>query len=139
MGVLSIVQKVGTPFFLTGGTALSRYYTHHRYSDDLDFFVAGDPNYSGYVDAILKELIESEARNHPLQKSFNWRDIVAEAKSKEVGADPEIFYEILMSFPLKSLNSIKWITPPDAGTFRTHLEIIASDILYGRMNSLSRK
>lgn len=39
-GVLSIVQNAaGTPFFLTGGTALSRYYTHHRYSDGLDFFV----------------------------------------------------------------------------------------------------
>lgn len=25
-------------FYLTGGTALSRYYLHHRYSDDLDFF-----------------------------------------------------------------------------------------------------
>jgi predicted nucleotidyltransferase component of viral defense system len=25
-------------FFLTGGTALSAFYLHHRYSDDLDFF-----------------------------------------------------------------------------------------------------
>lgn len=25
-------------FYLTGGTALSAYYLHHRYSDDLDFF-----------------------------------------------------------------------------------------------------
>lgn len=25
-------------FYLTGGTALSRFYYHHRYSDDLDFF-----------------------------------------------------------------------------------------------------
>lgn len=25
-------------FYLTGGTALSEYYLHHRYSDDLDFF-----------------------------------------------------------------------------------------------------
>ncbi len=28
-----------SPFYLTGGTALSRFYYHHRYSDDLDFFV----------------------------------------------------------------------------------------------------
>jgi hypothetical protein len=26
------------PFYLSGGTALSAYYLHHRYSDDLDFF-----------------------------------------------------------------------------------------------------
>jgi predicted nucleotidyltransferase component of viral defense system len=34
-----VQNAAGTPFFLTGGTALSRYYTHHRYSDGLDFFV----------------------------------------------------------------------------------------------------
>lgn len=28
-----------TAFYLTGGTALSRGYYHHRYSDDLDLFV----------------------------------------------------------------------------------------------------
>ncbi len=28
-------------FYLTGGTCLSRYYYHHRYSDDLDFFFLG--------------------------------------------------------------------------------------------------
>lgn len=29
----------GSPFYLTGGTALSRGYYNHRYSDDLDYFV----------------------------------------------------------------------------------------------------
>ena len=29
-------------FYLSGGTALSRFYYHHRYSDDLDFFFRGD-------------------------------------------------------------------------------------------------
>jgi hypothetical protein len=38
-GVLRIVEKLGSPFYLTGGTALSRGYYHHRYSDDLDLFV----------------------------------------------------------------------------------------------------
>lgn len=28
-------------FYLTGGTCLSRFYFHHRYSDDLDFFFLG--------------------------------------------------------------------------------------------------
>jgi len=35
-GVLNIVKKSGTPFYLTGGTALSRGYFNHRYSDDLE-------------------------------------------------------------------------------------------------------
>ena len=38
-GVLQIVDKLGSPFYLTGGTALSRGYYDHRYSDDLDLFV----------------------------------------------------------------------------------------------------
>ena len=59
-GVLNIVQNAKTPFFLTGGTALSRYYTHHRYSDDLDFFVNRDPEYAEHVDTILQRLIEAE-------------------------------------------------------------------------------
>lgn len=38
-GVLRIAEELGSPFYLTGGTALSRGYYHHRYSDDLDLFV----------------------------------------------------------------------------------------------------
>jgi len=34
---MNILNRSGTDFFLTGGTALSRGYYHHRYSDDLDF------------------------------------------------------------------------------------------------------
>lgn len=54
------MQKAETPFFLTGGTALSRYYTHHRYSDDIDFFVIDDPDYAKHVNTILQRLIEAE-------------------------------------------------------------------------------
>lgn len=35
----------GTPFYLTGGTALSRGYYRHRYSDDLDYFVNDNPDF----------------------------------------------------------------------------------------------
>jgi len=53
-------QSAKTPFFLTGGTALSRYYTHHRYSDDLDFFVINDSEYAKHVNIILQKLIDAE-------------------------------------------------------------------------------
>ena len=217
-GVLNIVQNAKTPFFLTGGTALSRYYTHHRYSDDLDFFVNRDPEYAEHVGTILQRLIEAENsgvlsldsnsinkgmaytelfvtdseqseielkvefindiaahygsitmdpvlgridslrnilsnkltalfRSEPkdvvdihaiaLQQSFSWRDIVTEAKSKEVGAAPEIIYDMLNSFPLKYLDTIKWISRPDTDTFKQEIQNIADDILYGRNNSLT--
>ncbi len=39
--VLDILAKNSkfTSFYLTGGTALSEYYLHHRLSEDLDFFL----------------------------------------------------------------------------------------------------
>lgn len=36
--VLAAVFEEPVGFYLTGGTALSRFYLNHRYSDDLDFF-----------------------------------------------------------------------------------------------------
>ena len=44
-GVMNTISKCGVRFFLTGGTALSRAYYNHRYSDDLDFFVIIDDTY----------------------------------------------------------------------------------------------
>ncbi|MBI5122323.1 nucleotidyl transferase AbiEii/AbiGii toxin family protein [Candidatus Roizmanbacteria bacterium] len=56
MGKISILTKeqkilldiitnnnyVASNYYFTGGTALSEYYLHHRYSDDLDFFSRDD-------------------------------------------------------------------------------------------------
>lgn len=52
---------MNTPFYLTGGTALSRCYFKHRYSDDLDFFVNADKEYPRYVKTILQELRRCQA------------------------------------------------------------------------------
>jgi hypothetical protein len=50
--ILSLIQKSNVPFYLTGGTALSRHYLHHRYSDDLDLFVNRHPDFRALVEAI---------------------------------------------------------------------------------------
>ncbi len=42
-------------FYLTGGTALSRFYTHHRYSDDLDFFIHKKDSFLDGVKEIISE------------------------------------------------------------------------------------
>jgi predicted nucleotidyltransferase component of viral defense system len=42
---LSELYSQDSPFYLTGGTALSRFYLKHRWSDDLDFFVNNDSNF----------------------------------------------------------------------------------------------
>ncbi|RKX85974.1 MAG: hypothetical protein DRP57_02500 [Spirochaetes bacterium] len=61
-GVLNIVKKIGIPFYLTGGTALSRYYFNHRYSEDLDLFVNNDDRFSGYVDEFFKAIESSREK-----------------------------------------------------------------------------
>ena len=57
-GVMNTISKCGVLFFLTGGTALSRAYYNHRYSDDLDFFVNDDKNYSEQVKEVFFKLKE---------------------------------------------------------------------------------
>jgi len=57
-GVLNIISRSDTDFFLTGGTALSRAYYNHRYSDDLDFFLNKSQTYDEQQEKILALLRE---------------------------------------------------------------------------------
>ena len=59
--ILKIVDALETPFYLTGGTALSRCYLHHRYSDDLDFFVNNEPNFLPLVERIIASFKQQHA------------------------------------------------------------------------------
>lgn len=54
--LLKIINQVETGFYLTGGTAASRGYLHHRYSDDLDFFVNDESDFSLWVERIIQVL-----------------------------------------------------------------------------------
>jgi predicted nucleotidyltransferase component of viral defense system len=47
---------LGLPFYLTGGTALGRFYLNHRYSEDLDFFVNSNDDFSRHILVIKDEL-----------------------------------------------------------------------------------
>ncbi|RKY93299.1 MAG: hypothetical protein DRQ01_05095, partial [Ignavibacteriae bacterium] len=64
----------------------------------------------------------------------NFREIIKEAKSKEVGVDPVAIFEILNTFPVDKLNLIKWIDKPDLDIFKQDITRIADNILYGREN-----
>lgn len=54
--VLAILRKANTPFYLTGGTALSRFYYRHRYSEDLDFFVNSQKNFLDEAERLVQNL-----------------------------------------------------------------------------------
>jgi predicted nucleotidyltransferase component of viral defense system len=63
--VLRVITACDTDFYLTGGTALSRVYLHHRFSDDLDLFVNyasikdTDPRFRLYCDEVLNALVST--------------------------------------------------------------------------------
>ena len=219
-GVMSIIKKLNTPFFLTGGTALSRHYYNHRYSDDLDLFVASDNLYQDWIEKVLEALFQEEQRTmlvvdrqtirrlkeftqvfvhaslvprHSLKidfvndvaahygdfetnehlgtidswrnilsnkisalfrfepkdiadiwiiskkNTFEWKTILEEAKTKEVGVEPEIIYNIIKSFPIEKLDRVRWVQKPEYHHVKNDLEQIGEDLFYGRENSLNDK
>ena len=219
-GILRIVRKLNTPFYLTGGTALSRHYFNHRFSDDLDLFVNDNDSYGHYIDIIFQAFEKCQKsgeltidyqrlrkeENHTqfflLQKTdspygrvelrldlvndlaahyggfehddilgvtdswrnilsnkltsifryeakdfvdiwviarnraFLWKEVVQEAKTKEAGIDPIVMYEILTSFPVDALSSVKWNMAVDEKAFLRDLSVIANDIFTGNKNTL---
>jgi hypothetical protein len=57
--VLHDLAGIDTGFYLSGGTALSRGYLDHRFSDDLDFFVNDDANFQLWADRSIQTLSHS--------------------------------------------------------------------------------
>ena len=53
---LDFWKTLNLPFYLTGGTALGRFYLNHRYSEDLDFFVNQDENFNEYIKLFIQNL-----------------------------------------------------------------------------------
>lgn len=56
LNFLKWVKKIELPFYLTGGTALSRFYLNHRYSDDLDFFANNIKDFKSEIVKIRKSI-----------------------------------------------------------------------------------
>lgn len=55
---LALIQQQDTVFFLTGGTAVSRVYLHHRFSDDLDLFANLQPDFSIWCGSVIDALMQ---------------------------------------------------------------------------------
>lgn len=58
--VLARVRGLTTGFYLSGGTAASRAYLQHRFSDDLDLFTNDSPEFPLWADRVIEAL-----RRHP--------------------------------------------------------------------------
>ena len=70
--VLKRVFDVEDEFYLTGGTALSRFYQEKRYSDDLDFFTNNSTRFNFAVKNILAEL----SKEFTIETELDSRDFV---------------------------------------------------------------
>jgi hypothetical protein len=55
--ILRVINALDTGFYLTGGTAASRGYLHHRFSDDLDLFVNDNAAFGLWADRIIQALV----------------------------------------------------------------------------------
>lgn len=53
---LSWWLSLGLPFYLTGGTALGRFYLNHRFSDDLDFFTNANAQYTNSIAELNRKI-----------------------------------------------------------------------------------
>jgi len=65
--VLDVVFKLEDTFYLTGGTALSRFYQEKRYSDDLDFFTNSSNRFGYAVKNIVSELLKNFVVEYELE------------------------------------------------------------------------
>jgi hypothetical protein len=110
----------GLPFYLTGGTALGRFYLNHRYSEDMDFFVNADSDFQKYI-LFIKD---------KLQKEF--KTDISKALVNEIDVEQRLF-----TFPADSLLNIDWLMKPiDIGIFGQQLRKVADDFILAGNNSL---
>ena len=54
--VLAVVSRLDTGLYLTGGTAASRAYLRHRFSDDLDLFADDDHRFGLWAEQVIEAL-----------------------------------------------------------------------------------
>lgn len=118
--VLKDISSIDTPFHLTGGTALSRGYLNHRFSDDLDFFVNDDPHFELWTDRIITGLSQSSA----------WISQILQREERYVRlslAQAEINLKIEMVNDVPSRIGDPWIHPT-LGRMDTAENILAKKI-----------
>lgn len=98
---MSIVKKLNTPFYLTGGTALSRHYFNHRFSDDLDLFMNGNKSYSRHVEEIFRALEKHKGDREfsidyqKLRKEEGYTQLFLKKKAAQGSIDVELKIDLI--------------------------------------------
>lgn len=89
--LLSNIEIITDNFYLSGGTALSEFYLHHRYSEDLDFFSENEFEIQGIISALKTIQKKAEIKKFDLQKSFNRNLIFLHCKNEIIKTEFTFF------------------------------------------------
>lgn len=129
---LARLGSVDTGFYLTGGTAASRAYLRHRFSDDLDLFVNDN-------DRLANELTAVVDREEPKDLADIWgfccrMELSCEAalegaQSKAAGLFPADVARVLMSATPDDWRLVRWSDPPDCQRFIDELGALGQRLL----------
>jgi len=92
-------------FYLTGGTALSEFYLHHRLSEDLDFFTETEVD-KIWLNTLAKRISGLiTAKKHDIQESFN-RNLVFFTTSSGIIKTEFTYFPMPQITPPKIINGI---------------------------------
>jgi len=125
--VLAALDGAGTRFYLTGGTVLSRCYFHHRYSDDLDFFVNDDGRFNQYMIAVYSALKKAGIALELSIDESRYKRIVAEQILKIEFVNDVPFYlgqpQQIPEFPFAAIDNLQNILANKITALRDRNEI----------------
>ena len=155
--VFKTLQGYLGPLYLTGGTALSRFYLKHRYSDDLDFFVNNEESFVPLALKVRNRLAETFniSPDKSLQSetflrvwidivvisreySFSWPEVFEKALKKAIISEPDVVMR-LRTFPSEMIQTQRWLSGAfNLEKFRANLNTVCNDFLLARKNSLGK-
>ncbi len=128
--ILRQIQSLNVDFYLSGGTALSRCFLEHRYSDDLDLFLNNHPNFKHQCEIVVTHLKERSFQCTVSITTESFLRIFLNKKQLVLKID------FINDVPFHFGNLEKWVTQPDLKQAQVSLVLISEDILKGDQNSL---
>lgn len=91
--VLSNMTDIKSKFYLTDGTTVSRFMLHHRYSDDLDFFLNSDNDFPKEAERVVIRLNETfKKKSEVTYRSLTFYRIII--KSDEIGLKLDLVNDV---------------------------------------------
>ena len=134
--VLDIVAQSNNSFYLTGGTALGRAWLHHRYSDDLDFFVNDDEYYKERVEQVYQSIMDSGLGVERVSVSDHFFRCLILDDSTRLKVDFVNDTGFRMGHPVETSLFIRTDNAPDRSDFQNWLHVLIDEIVRGNDNSL---